>query len=112
VWSIWLCVSHPRFSCVSSGDTMHEIGSTYAGQRVAQLAIAPIAVALERRVDARLLTGVGVALFARGLGSEHIEPRDQTSANVLAAIIRGACNHVLLLPATVWHWGGCPNRNA
>ena len=44
-----------------------EIGAIMLVTGAAQLAIAPIAVVLEQRVDARLLTFAGLGLFAAGL---------------------------------------------
>src|SRR5258705_373106 len=68
---------------------------------VAQLAIAPIAVALERRVDARLLTGVGFALFALGLGLSTFETRDTDFSEMFwPQVIRGAAIMFCLLPPT------------
>ena len=45
-----------------------EIGEIMLVTGIAQLLAAPVAVALERRVDARILTLLGFALFATGVG--------------------------------------------
>jgi hypothetical protein len=68
---------------------------------VAQLAIAPIAVALERRVDARMLTGVGFTLFAFGLGLSAFETRDTDFSGMFwPQVIRGVAIMFCLLPPT------------
>src|SRR4029077_10206403 len=67
----------------------------------AQLAIAPIAAALERRVDARLLTGVGFTLFAFGLGLSAFETRDTDFSGMFwPQVIRGVAIMFCLLPPT------------
>jgi DHA2 family multidrug resistance protein len=91
----------PVFLAFVRGHDALQIGSTMLVTGVAQLAIAPIAVALERRLDARLLTGVGFALFALGLGLSTFETRD-TDFNEMfwPQIIRGAAIMFCLLPPT------------
>src|SRR5258706_5465155 len=66
----------PVFLAFVRGHDALQIGSTMLVTGVAQLAIAPIAVALERRLDARLLTGVGFALFSLRLGMRAFVTRD------------------------------------
>jgi DHA2 family multidrug resistance protein len=91
----------PVFLAFVRGHDALQIGSTMLVTGVAQLAIAPIAVALERRLDARLLTGVGFALFALGLGLSAFETRD-TDFNEMfwPQVIRGAAIMFCLLPPT------------
>jgi DHA2 family multidrug resistance protein len=91
----------PVFLAFVRGHDALQIGSTMLVTGVAQLAIAPIAVALERRLDARLLTGVGFALFALGLGLSTFETRE-TDFNEMfwPQIIRGAAIMFCLLPPT------------
>ena len=66
----------PVFLAYVRAHNALEIGKIMLVTGVAQLAIAPIAVILVRRVDVRLLTGFGFLLFAFGLGLSSV----QTSA--------------------------------
>ena len=68
---------------------------------VTQLLIAPIAVALEQRVDARLLTTLGFGLFGVGLGSADCRRR-QTDFDAMfwPQVIRGLAIMFCLLPPT------------
>ena len=91
----------PVFLAFVRGHDALEIGSTMLVTGVAQLAIAPIAVALERRVDARLLTGVGFTLFAFGLGLSAFETRDTDFSGMFwPQVIRGVAIMFCLLPPT------------
>jgi DHA2 family multidrug resistance protein len=91
----------PVFLAFVRGRDALQIGSTMLVTGVAQLAIAPIAVALERRLDARLLAGVGFALFALGLGLSSFETRDTDFRGMFwPQIIRGAAIMFCLLPPT------------
>jgi DHA2 family multidrug resistance protein len=91
----------PVFLAFVRGHDALEIGSTMLVTGVAQLAIAPIAVALERRVDARLLTAVGFALFALGLGLSIFETRDTDFSEMFwPQVIRGVAIMFCLLPPT------------
>jgi DHA2 family multidrug resistance protein len=91
----------PVFLAFVRGHNALEIGSTMLVTGVAQLAIAPIAVALERRVDARLLTGVGFTLFAFGLGLSAFETRDTDFGGMFwPQVIRGVAIMFCLLPPT------------
>ena len=58
----------PVFLAYVRGHGAFEIGKIMLVTGVAQLVTAPVAVALERRLDGRLLTAFGFALFALGLG--------------------------------------------
>ncbi len=78
-----------------------EIGETMLVTGVAQLAMAPIAVALERRVDARLLTAAGFAVFAVGLGLSAWQTRRTDYDGMFwPQIIRGLAIMFCLLPPT------------
>jgi DHA2 family multidrug resistance protein len=91
----------PVFLAFVRGHDALQIGSTMLVTGVAQLAIAPIAVALERRLDARLLTAVGFALFALGLGLSTFETRDTDFSEMFwPQVIRGAAIMFCLLPPT------------
>jgi DHA2 family multidrug resistance protein len=78
-----------------------EIGKIMLVTGIAQLATAPVAVALERRVDARLLTAVGFALFAVGLGLSAFQTRETDFAGMFwPQIVRGVAIMFCLLPPT------------
>jgi DHA2 family multidrug resistance protein len=68
---------------------------------IAQLMTAPVAVALERRVDPRLLTGAGFLLFAIGLGLSAFQTADTDFAQMLwPQLLRGVAIMFCLLPPT------------
>ncbi len=68
---------------------------------VAQLMTAPIAVALEKRMDARVLSGAGFLVFAIGVGmSAFQDPRTDFDAMFWPQIVRGAAIMFCLLPPT------------
>jgi DHA2 family multidrug resistance protein len=91
----------PVFLAFVRGSDALQIGSIMLVTGVAQLTIAPLAVALERRLDARLLTGVGFALFAMGLGLSAFETRDTGFSEMFwPQVIRGAAIMFCLLPPT------------
>jgi DHA2 family multidrug resistance protein len=78
-----------------------EIGKIMLVTGIAQLLTAPVAVALERRVDARLLTAAGFALFAVGLGLSAFQTRETDFAAMFwPQIIRGVAIMFCLLPPT------------
>jgi DHA2 family multidrug resistance protein len=68
---------------------------------VAQLATAPIAVALERRIGARALSAFGFALFALGLGMSSFETTQTGFAQMFwPQVVRGVAIMFCLLPPT------------
>jgi DHA2 family multidrug resistance protein len=68
---------------------------------IAQLVTAPIAVACEKRLDARLLSAAGFALFALGIGmSAFQDPRTDYDAMFWPQIVRGVAIMFCLLPPT------------
>lgn len=78
-----------------------EIGTIMLVTGVAQLSISPIAVVLERRIDARLLTACGFGLFALGLGLSALQtPQTDYDAMFWPQIIRGLAIMFCLLPPT------------
>jgi MFS transporter, DHA2 family, multidrug resistance protein len=78
-----------------------EIGQVMLVTGAAQLLIAPIAVALEQRLDARLLTAVGFGLFALGLGLSGLQtPETDFAAMFWPQVIRGLAIMFCLLPPT------------
>ena len=84
-----------------------EIGTVMLVAGIEQLATAPLAVALESRMDGSLLTAVGFAMFAVGLGLNSFETPD-TDFNELfwPQLIRGAAIMFCLLPPTRLALGG------
>ena len=78
-----------------------EIGVIMLVTGVTQLLIAPIAVALEQRVDARLLTTLGFGLFGVGLGLSGLQtPQTDFDAMFWPQVIRGLAIMFCLLPPT------------
>lgn len=84
-----------------------EIGMIMLVTGVAQLSIAPVAVALEQRIDARLLSAAGFALFALGLGLSAFQtPETDYQAMFWPQVIRGVAIMFCLLPPTRLALGG------
>jgi MFS transporter, DHA2 family, multidrug resistance protein len=78
-----------------------EIGEIMLATGIAQLITAPIAVQLERRSDARLLTACGFGVFAGGLLFSYFDTIDTDAAGMLPAqILRGTAIMFCLLPPT------------
>ena len=78
-----------------------EIGSIMLVTGVVQLLVAPAAVALEQRTDARILTAAGFALFALGLGLSAFQtPETDFDGMFWPQVIRGAAIMFCLLPPT------------
>ena len=78
-----------------------EIGTIMLVTGVAQLLTAPLAVALEQRLDARWLTAAGFALFALGLGLSAFQtPRADYDEMFWPQVIRGVAIMFCLLPPT------------
>jgi MFS transporter, DHA2 family, multidrug resistance protein len=91
----------PVFLAFVRGHNALQIGEIMLVTGVAQLATAPIAVALERRVDARLLTGFGFLLFGLGLGMSAFETTQTDFAQMFwPQIVRGVAIMFCLLPPT------------
>jgi hypothetical protein len=73
-----------------------QIGSIMLVTGAAQLVAAPIAGALESRLDSRWLSAFGFALFAHRAGLERVrKPRRRFRRDVLAAGAARLRNHVL-----------------
>ena len=78
-----------------------EIGKIMLVTGVAQLLVAPVAVALERRLDARILAGGGFLLFAIGLALSAFDTSETDFADmVMPQVLRGAAMMFCLLPPT------------
>jgi MFS transporter, DHA2 family, multidrug resistance protein len=86
-----------------------EIGEVMLVTGLAQLAMAPIAVQLERRLDCRLLTAAGFALFAVGLGLSAFQTRTSDYDEMFwPQILRGSAIMFCLLPPTRLALGHLP----
>ena len=78
-----------------------EIGLIMLVTGATQLLTAPLAPPLERRVDRRLLTGIGYALFAVGLVSNGFQTyRTDFDELFWPQVLRGAAVMLCLLPTT------------
>ena len=99
----------PVFLALVRGHGALAIGEIMLVTGVAQLATAPIAVALERRVDARLLAGAGFLLFGVGLAlsARETEATDFRQM-ILPQILRGVAIMFCLLPPTRLALGKLP----
>ena len=97
----------PVFLAFVRAHNALEIGMIMLVTGVAQLAIAPVAVVLERRLDARLLSACGFALLAVGLGLSMFQtPRSDYEAMFWPQITRGIAIMFCLLPPTRLALGG------
>lgn len=91
----------PVFLAFVRGQNALQIGTVMLVTGVAQLAMAPVAVALERRLDARLLTAAGFGLFALGLGMSAFQtPETGFEGMLWPQVIRGLAIMFCLLPPT------------
>ncbi len=91
----------PVFLAFVRGHNALEIGMTMLVTGIAQLCTAPIAVALEKRMDPRLLSAGGFALFAVGIGmSAWQDPSTDYDAMFWPQIVRGCAIMFCLLPPT------------
>ena len=101
----------PFFLGLVRGHGALQIGEIMLATGIAQLVAAPIAVLLERRVDARWLTCAGFALFATGLllSTRQTSATDATEMMV-PQIVRGVAIMLCLLPPTRLALGQLPGR--
>jgi DHA2 family multidrug resistance protein len=91
----------PVFLAYVRGYGALEIGKIMLVTGVAQLVTAPVAVALERRLDGRLLTAFGFALFALGLAlSARQTIATDFDEMFWPQLLRGAAIMFCLLPPT------------
>jgi DHA2 family multidrug resistance protein len=99
----------PVFLAFVRGHNALEIGMTMLVTGLAQLATAPIAVALEKRTDPRLLSAFGFALFSIGIAmSLFQDPRSDYDAMFWPQIVRGVAIMFCLLPPTRLALGTLP----
>jgi DHA2 family multidrug resistance protein len=97
----------PVFLAFVRGHDALQIGEIMLVTGAAQLATAPVAVALEKRLDPRLLSGAGFGLFALGLGVSAFQTPDTDFAQMLwPQVIRGVAVMFCLLPPTRIALGG------
>ena len=91
----------PVFLAFVRGHGAFQIGTIMLATGVAQLLMAPVAVALEQRADARLLTALGFGLFALGLGmSGFATPQTDADGMFWPQVVRGLAIMFCLLPPT------------
>ncbi|OJF90763.1 MFS transporter [Rhizobium sp. 58] len=91
----------PVYLAFVRGHNALEIGITMLVTGMAQLVTAPVAVALEKRVDARLLSAAGFTLFAVGISmSGFQDPRSDYDEMFWPQIVRGIAIMFCLLPPT------------
>jgi DHA2 family multidrug resistance protein len=91
----------PVFLAFVRGFGPLEIGTFMLVTGAAQLLVAPLAVAAEKRFDARLLTALGFAVFAVGLGMSAFDTRDTDFTDmILPQMLRGAAIMFCILPPT------------
>lgn len=91
----------PVFLAFVRGHNALEIGLTMLVTGIAQLCTAPIAVALEKRMDPRLLSAGGFTLFAVGIAmSAWQDPGTDYDAMFWPQVVRGASIMFCLLPPT------------
>lgn len=96
--SVYLMPVHLAFV---RGHDAFQIGVVMLVTGLAQLAAAPFAASLESRLGARVLTAVGFALFALGLGLSAFEPRTADFNEMFwPQIVRGIAIMFCLLPPT------------
>ena len=101
----------PVFLAFVRGHDAFEIGTIMLVTGIAQLVAAPIAMVLESRLGARLLTSVGFALFATGLGLSYWQPRTADFDEMFwPQIVRGVAIMFCLLPPTRIALGDLPER--
>lgn len=91
----------PAFLGLVRGHGSLDIGLTMLVTGATQLAVAPLAVWLERRIGARLLTGLGFLAFAVGLAMSGFQTRETDFDEMFwPQVVRGAAIMFCLLPPT------------
>jgi DHA2 family multidrug resistance protein len=99
----------PIFLGFVRGHDAFEIGTIMLVTGIAQLVAAPIAALLESRLGAWLLTSIGFALFAIGLGLSYWQPRTADfDAMFWPQTLRGVAVMFCLLPPTRIALGDLP----
>ena len=99
----------PFFLGLVRGHNALRIGEIMLATGFAQLASAPVAVMLERRIDARWLSAFGFTLFAVGLLMSANQTATTDAGDMLVPqIVRGAAIMFCLLPPTRLALGQLP----
>ncbi len=99
----------PVFLGFVRGHGAFGIGQVMLVTGIAQLLSAPIAVQLERRMDARSLTACGFCLFALGLAMSFFQTRETDFQEMLLPqLVRGGAIMLCLLPPTRLALGHLP----
>jgi DHA2 family multidrug resistance protein len=99
----------PVFLALVRGHDALAIGQIMLVTGLAQLVAAPLAVFLEKRMDARILAAAGFALFALGLAlSANETPATDFAEMLWPQIVRGAAIMFCLLPPTRLALGHLP----
>ncbi|MBB5747627.1 DHA2 family efflux MFS transporter permease subunit [Brevundimonas variabilis] len=99
----------PVFLAFVRGHGPLAIGTIMLVTGLAQLATAPVAVVMERRMDARLMTAMGFGLFALGLGLSAFQTSATDFEEMLwPQILRGVAIMLCLLPPTRLALGNLP----
>lgn len=91
----------PVFLAFVRGHDALGIGEVMLVTGLAQLLMAPVAVFLEERANARLLTTLGFSVFAVGLGISAFQtPRTDFQEMIVPQVVRGVAIMFCLLPPT------------
>lgn len=91
----------PVFLAFVRGQNALQIGMVMLVTGVAQLLMAPVAVALETRLNAKVLTAAGFAVFAVGLSLSAVQtPQTDFGAMFWPQVVRGLAIMFCLLPPT------------
>ncbi len=91
----------PVFLAYVRGHDALEIGQIMLVTGVAQLAAAPVAAALVRRCDERLLSALGFLLLAAGLGLSSVQTRETDFQEMFwPQMMRGCAIMFCILPPT------------
>lgn len=91
----------PVFLAFVRGHGALEIGRIMLVTGAAQLIMAPIAVALDKRMESRLLSGLGFLTFGIGLGMSAFQtPATDYDEMFWPQVVRGAAIMFCLLPPT------------
>ncbi|WP_426052060.1 DHA2 family efflux MFS transporter permease subunit [Brevundimonas sp. SL161] len=99
----------PVFLAFVRGHGPLAIGTIMLVTGLAQLATAPVAVVMERRMDARLMTAMGFALFALGLGLSAFQTSTTDFDEMFwPQILRGVAIMLCMLPPTRLALGNLP----
>ena len=96
----------PIFLAYARSQNAFEIGTTMLVTGVSQLIFAPVAAGLTRRIDERLLTGLGFVVFGVGLAlSAHQTTTTDFNEMFWPQVVRGAAIMFCLLPPTEFALG-------